>query len=141
MTLNIKWRMFIKEGVSLMIPYEDATVRVYQLPFASDEELGSEVKIIRKVINIKIVAEMGSRVPITSFDPPIELRVKYTSYDLQEGNGNLSLAYWDGAKWIRFTPEEHNYLQLPDFPEHPELGGIGLAYISEWADPNIAWVD
>lgn len=136
----IKRFEFSTEGVTITIPFQGRPVRVFQLPFATAYQTQSEINVIRDVINVKLVAEEGNQAPIIEFNPPIELRVRYTKYDYDDSGGNLSLAYWDGTNWIRFNQEEHEYFLLPDYPDKAWLGGIGIAYIKFWDDPHIAWI-
>jgi hypothetical protein len=93
---------------------------------------------IRVIANIAVIDVDDPKVPLTSFNPPIELAAAYLSQDLHQAGQNnrqLKLAYWDGAQWVVFTPGAHQFVLLA-----PTTGAIGKVKISEWAgDPPIAW--
>lgn len=141
MLKTIKRFEFPTEGVTVTVPYQGRNVRVFKLPLYPPEEINTsseEFNIIRNVINLKLAVDAGADLQIFEFNPPIELRVNYTRYDFEAGSGNLRLAFWDGKQWNLF---EDDYYFLPDYPGQENLGGVAIAYISNWDDPHIAWVD
>ena len=78
--------------------------------------------------------------PIKSFNPPIEIRVGYTFFDILENGGQnqeaLKLAYWDGVEWVIISDPEHEYMIFP-----PNTGRVAEVKISHWiGDPAVAWV-
>ena len=93
----------------------------------------------RVVLNFQVVDEDEPSKVLTTFDPPFELRVRYTDADLQraqDAGKPLELAFWNGSEWITFTKEKHQFKLEPD---GRGSGGEGVAMISHWGDPNIAW--
>ncbi|MEA3438876.1 MAG: hypothetical protein U9R58_01180 [Chloroflexota bacterium] len=141
---KMKRSVFDVEGVVVTIPYQYHNMYVYQLPSFPDDISPSEeggFNLIRTVINLKLAKDQGLDERITTFDPPILLRVRYTYYDYQaaqEAGESLKLAFWNGKVWVRFD-SAYNFHLIPDDPNAHELGGVGFAMISEWDDPHVAW--
>jgi len=135
---------FLSEGVTVILPFQGRSIRIFQLPLNPNDEMPVDQRnfnIVRNVINLKLSIDEGGNSMITEFDPPIELQVKYTSFDYAASSGKLNLTYWDGNKWVYFADVHQNYQLLPFFPDRREIGGIAIVRISAWDDPHIAWVD
>lgn len=134
---------FDQEGVTVTLPAITTTIKAVSLPIdipASVQAVGEGFQPIRTLINIALVDEKNPRKYLTEFDPPFELRVRYTSEDLQAAQsmgGELGLAFWDGDQWQRLTHEKHKFTMQPD--KDASGGGYGIALISRWGDPPIAW--
>ena len=136
---------FDAEGVSVKVPVQKKRIKIKakKLPLGALENMkpvkgGFQPK--RLVLNLGLVDEDDPSTILTEFDPPIELRVRYTKADLDHAGREgkpLSLAYWYGNQWITFTEEKHQFELLPN--ANPETGGFGVALISNWGDPPIAW--
>jgi hypothetical protein len=93
----------------------------------------------RLVINLKLVDAAQPDSEVSVFDPPIEVRVRYTAADVaaaEAAGGRLCLGFWDGKQWIRFTPEKHQFRLEPG--ASPEAGW-GVVSVSHWGDPTKAW--
>jgi len=94
----------------------------------------------RAVTNFRLVYVEQPEREVTTFDPPIEVRIRYYPSDLEKAavmDKLLRLGFWDGKQWIRFTPEKHQYHLEPAPP--PENSGWGVANVSNWGDPTHAW--
>jgi hypothetical protein len=144
-------------GISVLVPkeYENEIVVVNKesLPEGTPDQTDKFTKI-REVANIFFTDVEGH--PITSFDPPIEVRVGYNFIDVMlsqdgiSGQNNidrLKLAYWDRIEhqWIIIggpdpdnNPDPENrfdYLILP-----PSTAQVAEFKIRQWPDdPMIAW--
>jgi hypothetical protein len=93
----------------------------------------------RVMINLILYDEDDpQKTPITTFNPAIEVRFRYTAADLQQAAGNeLELAYWMDGEWHKFTSQKHNFRLEPN--SNPQSGGFGVVEIKKWGDPPIAW--
>ncbi len=93
---------------------------------------------IRLLVNVAVVDYNNLNSVITSFDPPIELELNYTSGVLGENapiGEALKLAYWDGSTWVVFTKIDNDYTLLQS-----ATGGVAKLKIYSWAgDPPMAW--
>ena len=90
----------------------------------------------RVVVNFKLVDSKGE--VVTEFDPAFELWVQLTRDDelkAAERDRTPQLAYWNGDHWVRFKEGEHNFR----IGEDPNGNKYGIADISKWPDPPIAW--
>ncbi len=136
---------FPDEGVRVTVPAQKdkKTLRAVKLPLGT---LGSmpgapgRFQPERLVINFALEEEGKPGTYLTEFDPPIELRVRYTKADhdrASRAGHTLKLAFWDGGKWVPFTPQKHQFRLEPD--ANPNKGGHGVAVISRWDDPPIGW--
>lgn len=134
------------EGVTIIVPYIDMPVQVFQLPMTMEGEFpphSTNFRMIRPVINLKVRRADLPNSPIGEFEFALMLRVHYTYLDFEEvyPGKELWLGYFDGVKWVRLDRNKHSFYLLPDNPDKPELGGIGTAKIYAWDDPMIAWGD
>jgi hypothetical protein len=132
------------EDVIINVPAQKRKkVKPDKLPLGSlDEMRGREggFKPGRLVINFALVDEDEPDTVLTEFDPPFELRIRYTRGDLERArhaDKSLELAFWNGSEWVVFTQEKHQFELQPDAKGN--AGGYGVALISHWGDPNIAW--
>lgn len=136
---------FSAEGVSVKVPQQAQKIRAKKLPqFSLDQMKGvpGGFNPWRVVINFALYEEGKPDVFLTEFSQPFELRVRYTNQDEKRASKEgkqLSLAFWDGGQWIRFTKEKHQFSLQPDFT--PNTGGYGVVKISRWGDPHVAWGD
>jgi len=139
---NAKKHEFSAEGVTINLPKQQKKTRVEKLsrsPLADMPAASGGFQPGRVVINFQIVDEDDPETVLTEFNPKFELRIRYTPADLkraQNAGKPLELAFWDGAKWVKFTPEKHDF-KLEADPQGG--GGFGVAMIGSWGDPNIAW--
>ncbi len=132
------------EGVAVDVPPQKSRVRVrkVKLPLLTERDMPArgDFRPGRLVINFELVDDDAPDTVLTEFDPPFELRVRYTQADLDRAaaaNRPLRLAFWDGSDWVVFTPEKHGFELQPD--EKPGRGGIGFARIARWSDPAVGW--
>lgn len=137
---------FSEEGVVVTLPDQAKRARVVKLPLVPPEGRGpgrrtaGEFQPGRLVINIGVVEEDNPDVFLEKFNPPFELRVRYSSGDMQRATSAgqpLQLAFWDGSQWVRFTHEKHQFEIVPD--ANGSKGGTGVALISHWGDPPVGW--
>jgi len=130
------------EGVTITLPDQKKKARVEKLsptPLAQMPGAPGGFRPARVVINFQIVDEDDPTTVLTQFDPRFELRVRYTPADLkkaQDAGKPLELAFWDGARWVMFNPEKHDFRLEADAQGG---GGFGVAMIGSWGDPNIGW--
>ena len=92
----------------------------------------------RVVVNFKLLDSREEGKPVTEFKPPFELWVQYTDQeeeDAEKLGETLQLAYWNGDYWVRFKEDDHRF----DFKDDSEGRKYGVAHVSEWTDPPIAW--
>lgn len=134
---------FDQEGVAVTVPQQDRRIKVVKLPLGqADKMVGKPggFQSDRLVINFALEDEDNPGVYLEEFEPPFELRVRYTRGDLekaQKAGKELRLAFWDGTQWVVFTREKHQFeLQASS---QGDGGGYGIVRISHWGDPNIGW--
>ena len=134
---------FTQEGVAVHVPSLTRSVLIQKLDLPTLEAMPPSpggFQPFRAVINLKVVDAVHPESEVTEFEAPIEVRVRYTAADLKKAaeiGKPLSLGFWDGAEWIRFTAEKHQF-RLESAPT-PQAGGWGIINISRWADPTHAW--
>jgi hypothetical protein len=139
-----KKKEFTEEGATVTVPEQKdkKKVKIEKLAKDSLDKMKPKpggFKPGRVVFNFQVVDEADPAKVLSTFDPPFELRVRYTQGDLkraQKANKPLELAFWNGSDWITFTKEKHQFKLEPD-SQGP--GGYGVAKISNWGDPNVAW--
>jgi hypothetical protein len=131
-------------GVSVHVPDQKSGIRVrkvrLELPPLRDMPGGPDFQPGRLVVNFELVDDDKPSMVLTEFEPPVELRVRYTRDDLDRARAAeqpLTLAFWDGKVWVPFTRKKHDF-ELQPYPE-PGTGGIGFARISRWGDPAVGW--
>lgn len=135
---------FDEEKVTITVPGQKGIkAKAVKLPLGKLDELkGREdgFKPGRLVINFALVDEDNPETILTEFDPPFELRVRYTRGDLErakKAGKSLELGFWNGDEWVVFTQEKHQFKLQPD--AQGNAGGYGVVLISHWGDPNIGW--
>ena len=134
---------FRKEGAIVKIPARAQPVQVVRLALPTIESMPAVLggfHPFRLVINLKVVDAAQPDSEVSVFDPPIEVRIRYTASDLKSAAAvgrPLCLGFWDGKQWIRFTPEKHQFRL--EYGASPEAGGWGVVSISHWGDPTKAW--
>jgi hypothetical protein len=144
-----------EEGVVVVVPQQESGVEVeiVKLPLGTLEDLRSgddDFTPTRLVINFEVKdAQTGNL--LYTFDPAIKLQVAYAAEDVKNAGGeldNLILGFWleaqerldeKGGRWIAFTKEKHEFRLRPCDPDHPEWGGFGFAWVSNWDDAHIGW--
>jgi hypothetical protein len=132
---------FSAEGVTITIPAQAKKARVDRLPVTPLADIPGQkggFQPGRVVFNFQVVDEDNPSTVLTEFKPKFELRVRYTPADLkraQDAGQPLELAFWDGAKWVKFTHKKHSFELKQDL----KGGGFGVAMIGNWDDPIIAW--
>ena len=131
-------------GVAVQVPDQKNKVKVRKvrlaLPALRDMPGGPDFRPGRLVINFELVDDDHPDVVLAEFDPPFELRVRYTQADLKRAKAAeqpLTLAFWDGKSWVPFTQKKHGFELQPD--SGPGAGGVGYARISRWGDPAVGW--
>ena len=114
----------------------------------------------RFVMNLELVDPDDPSKILTHFDPKVTVEIPYIQQDLDRARKHLidqakkkaeaekrantsyeptqaeilaalELGFWDGTKWIKFTPQKHGYTIGRD--------GKATVTLSEWADPPIGW--
>jgi len=134
---------FPKEGIIVYLPAYATTINV-TLPAPPAITSMPPVPIgfhpFRVVANIKFV---DTKVPTKTsfvFSAPVEIHVQYTDSDFNIAKAacrELSLGYWDGTRWLRYTPSTHEFQLVPATP--PATGGWGIFKVLKWGDPPHAW--
>jgi len=135
LTKHIYCRM---EDVNVKFPGQAGRISVQRLPMPADmPAVPGGFQPIRLVINLKLADTMQPGIDLLKFDPPIELHVRYTTADLAKvTKEELSLGFWDGKHWIRFTEKGHSF-QLKHW-EEAKGRGLAIVSISQWGDPPVA---
>jgi len=119
-------------------------VKIVKLKSKKMREVPERVGVFkpgRLVINFAGEDEDNPGQFLTHFDPPLEVRIKFTKAD-QDRVANpaedLKLAFWseDENNWVLFTAAKHQFaLQFNTSGE----GGTGVAFITHWGDPQVGW--
>ncbi len=129
-----------KEDVNVKFPWHAGRISVQRLPMpalASMPAVPGGFQPLRLVINLKLADTKQPNSKMLKFDPPVEFHVRYTNADLAKvGSGDLSLGFWDGTQWVRFTKADHKF-QLKRW-EAVKGRGLAVVSISQWGDPPVA---
>lgn len=130
---------FPDEGVEITIPPQAETVHVVQLPLPLLKDYAAPVPggfdPFRPVINFDVLYDDDQ--PVQHFDPPIQIKVRYTGNDVMTaGVGGLKLGFWDGLAWWPYTDAKHDFQLVPDADKS---GGVGIVTVSDWGDPTQIW--
>jgi hypothetical protein len=94
----------------------------------------------RVVANIKFMDTKDPKKTSFVFSEPVEIHVQYTDQDMtiaKAAGRELSLGYWDGTRWLRYTTTTHQLKIAPATP--PATGGWGIFKVLKWGDPPHAW--
>lgn len=137
-------RFMFDEGVTFITNYLNYPFKIIPIPIPEVLPASApDFRLIRPVMNLEVESENNSGEPISRFEFPMMVRVRYTTSDFNAVHygRRLWLGYYNGDKWVRLSMKKHNYQLLPDCPDQPELGGVGIALIEAWDDPMIAWGD
>ena len=137
---------YSSEGVKVKVNTQKSGKRVKIVKFKKKKksELPATPGVFnpgRIVINVGAVDQDAEDQVITTFDPPMELRVNYTQADQARASAagkSLTLGFYseDLGRWIVFTQQKHNFrLEAASSGQ----GGVGIVEISHWGDPNVAW--
>jgi hypothetical protein len=135
-------KYFRTERVIVKFPGQAKPVqakRLALLPITSMPSLPGGFQPFRLVINFKLVEAEPPGNDVLEFMPPIEVHVHYSISDIkkaEEIGKPLSLGFWDGKQWIRFTPEKHQFRLVTK--KSAEAGGDCIVKLSHWGDPPIA---
>jgi len=140
---NPNRKYYRRESVVVNFPGQARAVQAQRLEIPAGipmQAAPGKFQPFRLVINLQMVDADQPDSEVLDFDPPVEVRIRYTAEDYaharREGKP-LSLGFWDGSQWIRFTAEKHQFHLEPGSP--PEAGGWGVVSVSRWADPTHAW--
>ena len=135
-----------EEGVTVHVPRQYSMIKVRKvwlpLPAPQDVPDGPDFRLGRLVINFQLVDDDRPDIVLREFDPPIELRVRYHEFDMERAMAvgrPLTLAFWDGERWVPFTAEKHDFHLRPN--AEPHTGGVGIARTAGWGDPAVGWGD
>jgi hypothetical protein len=141
---------FPKEGVTVTIPEQLSFIIVRQKSLISPRTLkGIPLPpgfiLIRPVINIDLFNPRDHGRLLKTFEPPVEIHVRYTHADLAAAEAHektLKLAYLFQDKdrqWhcVLFNKEDDHFKLIPD--HNPHDGGEGVVKFSHWGDPMIIW--
>jgi hypothetical protein len=139
LTYRLHW--FWKHGVLVKVPIQKPDIKPKRLEIPAGIPMSATPGVfrpLRQVINLKIVEVNHPSTVVTKFTPSITIRVRYDQKDLnaaKNAGGDLSLGYWDGTHWNRFTATHH--FRLEGWSKKEEKGWATVE-ISSWADPTIA---
>jgi hypothetical protein len=94
----------------------------------------------RLIMNFAGENEGEPGVVLTHFNPPLELRVKFTKADqdrVSDPVKDLKMAFWseDEDNWVLFTKDKHQYKVEMN---NSGKGGTATAFITHWGDPQVA---
>ena len=135
--------VFEQEGAEVSLPPQSRAMRVVRLPLGSLKNMPPKsggFQPGRLVINVAVEIEASPGVYAQDFDPPLEMKIRYTAADYEFANQEgkpLRLAFWDGDEWVPFTPEKHQFKLYPNAV--PSSGGYATVAIRKWGDPSSAW--
>lgn len=145
----MKKNLYHFDGITVIVPKQSKIkgeiVAIDQADLIPDDlpKESKGFKVIRVIGNIVLYNKKDDDVydpqeAIQDFDPPIEIRVGYTTDDVIKNRGRfnrLKLAFWNGKKWVIISDAKHEYQILP-----PNTGQVAEVKIKKWAgDPPIAW--
>jgi len=133
---------FPEKGVEIVVPPQQQVdkVSVEEIITTNWDEIKEEKSDFiakREALNFQVVD--SSNTQLTDFDPPIELKVNFTFDDLKESIENnklISLAFWNGSRWVRFTEKKHNLSVHLTKINH--WVGYFVVKISNWGDPSVS---
>lgn len=134
---------FSAEGVTITIPAQTMKIGIRKLALGSLQSMQPATggfQPARLVLNFELYDEANPGAALAQLEQPFELKIRYTKADLDAARSAgkpLSLAFWDGRTWVRFTGEKHQFRVEPD--PAPGTGGTGYVTIKKWGDPPIAW--
>ncbi|HEX9091062.1 MAG TPA: hypothetical protein VF831_06205 [Anaerolineales bacterium] len=136
-------KSFPKEGIIVYLPAYATTINV-TLPTPPAITSMPAVPIgfhpFRVVANIKFVDTSSPTKTSFVFSEPVEIQVQYTDADFniaKAARRDLSLGYWDGTRWLRYTYPTHQFQLVP--ATAPATGGLGIVKVLKWGDPPHAW--
>ncbi len=141
---------FPEEGVEIIVPrqheHPNVAVKKHDEVYGMDavskgvESDKEPFEPNRPIINFDVV-DVDTKAPITNFNPPITLKLKFNFGDIKFALGELddgkivAFGYWNGKVWTRFTVKDHR-LELRLF-EDPPWAGYGVVIVNNWDDPSI----
>jgi hypothetical protein len=135
--------IYDKEGVEVNLPAQSRAMKVVRLPTGTLKDMPAKAGGFqpgRLVINVAAEIEGSPGSYAGDFNPPLELKVRYTPADYEYANREgkpLRLAFWDGDEWVPFTSEKHQFKLYPNAV--PSSGGYATVAIRKWGDPPSAW--
>jgi hypothetical protein len=94
----------------------------------------------RLVIKIEFCNAAAPLEDLTYIEGGARLEVQYTPQDVENAGGDwrdLKLGFYFQDRWWLFTEEKHKFTLYPD--GHDPDYGVGVAYLTTWADPAIGW--
>lgn len=128
------WIWFKAEAVTVKHPSHPQNILVQRLPTdtaAVKKGIPSGFTLIRMVITLKVVKTTDPKTVVSVFEPPLEIRIRYTQADLKKAAGKpFKLAYFDGKRWTPCTYRQ----ELTPKEAYP---GWLVVNISKWDDPTI----
>jgi hypothetical protein len=141
---NLHFHKEFNSGTVIVdIPDQGFPVDVVELPLPDINQL-KVVSIgfhpFRLVTNMQVVDTSQQNKEVQIFTQPIEIRVWYTADDYRiakEARRELTLGFWDGTRWFRFTKNKHNFHWDPI--DKPASGGWGVINVTHWGDPTKSW--
>lgn len=146
---------FPEAFTTVVIPWQGRpaiAIRAPSVPLDQMKGEGNDFTPAELVINVEVVDANNEHMVLTDFDPPLELEFKFPPSLIQHaremaGRQQTTIAsaddlvqvikvgFWNGARWVLFTPEKHNYrIQGND-----NTGYVGKVNLKKWGDPPIAW--
>jgi hypothetical protein len=134
-----KYKHCQKQHVVVRFPGHAGKIQVLRPELPNIKSLPGKKGIFepyRLVINLKLQHADQPNVQMLKLDPPVEVRVRYDTTDLNNTKGSLRIAFWDGKQWVPFTKASHNF-HLEGWDEGKGRGWA-VASLTEWADPPIA---
>ncbi len=125
------------EGVIVNIPGQPKPIRVKRLPLhiiMPKHTMLPGFQPFRLVINLKMVEAAKPANIVTTFNPPIEIKVRFTAADYAAAistSGKLKMGYWDGNTWTDCKVSIES-------KRSPDKGGWLVTKIAHWMDPTLA---
>jgi hypothetical protein len=119
------------------------TVKIVKLPSKRMNDVPERAGVFkpgRLIMNFAGENEGEPGVFLADFDPPLELRVKFTKADqdrVADPVKDLKMAFWSEEEdnWVLFTKDKHQYKVVMN---KSGKGGTAIAFIKDWGDPQVA---
>lgn len=135
---------FPDKQVKASIASQGFPVRILRLPYAPQAEMRSDQDEFHPttiLLNVVVARQDNPDLLVTRFDPPLDLEMTYSSEVLKRAY-ELDLkhpvyGFWDGCKWVKFTPEKHKLDYQDEAHPTEQIAGRAIVQLSQWSDPAI----
>ncbi len=138
---------FPDKQVKVSVDSQGFLVRILRLPYAPAAEMRSDQDEFHPttiLLNVVVARQDDPDLLVTKFDPPLNLEMAYSLEVLKRAH-ELDLKYpvygfWDGCKWVKFTPEKHQLKYIVEPHPTEQVAGHARVALSQWSDPAMGRV-